>query len=167
MTAADIEFLFVHIRNKSFGEGVEIQTECSKCKTKKILTLDMSKINITKKTMEPEIELEKGKVWVIMKYPTMNATYKLLDATDEVSAAEEYIASCIDKLIIGESTYDYTEVPLEKQIDFIGNLTHKHIELLQEFISSAPKVYLEDKFVCVNCGETNSILLEGLDSFFA
>jgi len=165
LTTADIEYLFINIRNKSFGEGVQVDAECTTCQKKTSLLLDMSKIKVISEKVDPEIQLWKDS-WIIMRYPSIDETYKLVDAENISDAAEELIASCITKLITGDSTYEFQDAPLEHRLGFVGSMTHEHLKKVQDFILSAPKVVFEDQFKCVHCGADNSVQLEGMQNFF-
>lgn len=167
LTTADIEYLFINIRNKSFGEGVEVEAKCTNpvCERTTKLMLDMSKLTVKSDKVDPEIQLMKD-VWLVMRYPSIDATYALVDAEDKIVASEELIAHCIVSLIVGDKTYDFQETAKESQLDFVNRLTHEQIDKIQNFIVSAPKIIFKDTFKCIHCGKENTIEMEGMQSFF-
>lgn len=162
----DIEYLFLNIRNKSLGEGVEVVATCVECEKKSNLTLDLSHVKIKKsdKEVKPEIKLS-DTMWVVLKYPSVKETYKLTSSeSDDVII--NVLAASIDMIIDGDKTYSASEYKNSELIEWIGGLTKQQLEAINEFFEAAPKLVYENEFTCMHCGAKNTIKMEGLQNFF-
>ncbi len=161
----DIEYLFLNIRNKSLGEGVEVSAKCSHCEKKTPLVLDLSKVTINEgQKIDPTIKISDDS-WIVVKYPSIRETYKLTtDNTDQTTM--NILANSIVSIIQGEQTYTAEDSTFAERLDFVESLTQKQLKLIGVFFNNAPKMVYEDKFKCIACGTDNTILLEGLQNFF-
>lgn len=164
----DMEYLFIHIRNKSMGEGVEITATCvnDACKKKTSMTIDLAGIKIVKQTDEvnPVVQLAHD-LWVTMHYPSLTNTYKLngKSTDDEILSV---VATCLDGIVKGEQSYETRDTPLKDKMDWLQGLTKPQFQKINDYFESAPKMVYENEFVCKHCGTKNLIHMEGLDTFF-
>ena len=82
----------------------------------------------------------------------------------EIENVFETIASCVVNVFDQENVYeDFTEQEL---MEFLENLSQNHFREIQKFFDTMPKLYHDIEFTCKVCGETESIRLQGLQSFF-
>jgi hypothetical protein len=165
MAQIDIEYLFVSIRNKSMGEGVEVEAECKSCHNKNNLTLDLSHIKVDMgKAVKPEIQISED-MWVIVKYPSIRETYKMaLDSSNDTIM--RVLASSITTIIKGQESYNTKDSTLEEVISFLEDLTQTQLDTINAFFEAAPRLIYENSFDCVHCKAPNIIKLEGLQNFF-
>lgn len=165
LAVAEVEMLFVAIRNKSLGETMDIIVECDHCGSKNKQTLDLQKVRLIEKDkVNPEIKLADD-LWVTMKFPTLNDSYKMMDKqTDD--GVIEMLANCMVSVITNDEQIDCSQEKLSERVDFIENLSHGQLELINTFIQSAPSIKFEDTYVCEKCGKSNDISVEGLQNFF-
>jgi hypothetical protein len=74
------------------------------------------------------------------------------------------ITSCIEYIYDAEEVYtDFTPNELETWIEGLSAQQFKHIS---DFFEGMPKLSHDITWKCSECGEKDSIKLEGLDSFF-
>lgn len=164
LTVADVELIFISIRNKSLGETMDIVAEC-KCGASNSITLDLEKVKIVvPEKNPPEIKLT-DKLWVIMKYPNIDAAFSIV-AKREEDAVFELLAECMVTVIDGEENIDCSEESKENKIEFLEKLNHTQLAQIKAFLESAPRVTYDGKYKCVKCAETNNIHIEGLNNFF-
>lgn len=166
MIQVDIEYLFVHIRNKSLGEGVDLVVTCPSCQTKNDVVANLETIQVIEPTEKVSNEIKLAdNCWAIMNYPTLLNTLSVSDSAVEKDTVE-IIAECMQTLIVGESSYDMKDFSAKEKIDWTNNLTEIQKEMIVKFFRSVPTIIYEEEFQCGKCGEKSKIRLEGLDSFF-
>ena len=162
----DIEYLFLNIRNKSLGEGVDVSASCSECEKKSILTLDLTEVKVKTPEVQisPEIQIS-DKMWLIIKHPSLRETYKL-SADDSTDSILKVVVSSIDSVIDGDQTYSMRDYSEEEAMEFIQGLTKQQFQKISAYFENQPKLVYTNKYKCTQCGHENTIVLEGLQNFF-
>lgn len=164
LATADAEYLFINIRNKSVGEGLDVNAKCTECDATNLIDIDLSKITVKKTDIKPEIQLSE-KLWVTMKFPTLETAFGAIKKTSETDQIE-IIAECLVSVIDGEEAIDCSEETLADKVDFVEGLMHDELQKLAAFIEAAPRVMFTGDFTCIKCGHKNIMQLEGMESFF-
>lgn len=162
----DVEYLFLQIRNKSMGEGIEAVSTCIHCDKKNFMTLDLSKVDIVmpEKVIPDTIELS-ANLWVKMRLPNLDDSYDLAEMTLP-SEIIKVVARCVVSIINGEVTIDPINHKQEDIIEWLENLPNQLFSMITDYMSNVPTMKFEQEYNCTHCGEKNLILLEGLESFF-
>ena len=156
----DAEYLFVQIRNKSKGEGVDVNGICKECGKKTFVTLDFTNVQVKNIETKTEIKLADN-VWVTMRIPTLKESLSVTD-DDGIRA----IALCLDTMIEGESVLNFLDHTIEERIEWVDNLPPFSFEEFNEFFDSMPILEFTQSFKCVHCEAPNFISVEGMESFF-
>lgn len=156
----DAEYLFVQLRNKSMGEGVDIHAICKECKEKTPMTMNLDKVKVVNipKKIEPIKLLEN--VWVTMKYPTIRESMSL--AEEDGSRA---IAMALDTIIDGENEKKASDYTMDERIEFVESLTNIQLSELKTFFDNFPALVLDIEYTC-KCSHVNNIHIEGIENFF-
>lgn len=162
----DMEYLFINIRNKSLGEGVNVNATCTSCEKKNPLLIDLSEVKVVKTTekVNPEVEIS-DKVWITFHYPSLKNTYKLEQSSSDDDILK-VVASCMETVTQGDQSFSAQDEPQVKIIEWLQNLTKSQFKKINEYFASAPKLVYEKDFTCVHCKAPNHIKMEGLDAFF-
>lgn len=157
----DFEYLFVQIRNKSMGEGINVKGICKSCKAKTPLLLDLSAVVVKNKDKKIESVQLADNVWVTFKYPTIKEAMKM---AEEDGLA--LIAYSIDSFIEGDSIKSAADYSLDEKIEFLESLTVSQLEKFNVFFDSFPTLMLDVNYTCSKCNEENKIHIEGIEHFF-
>lgn len=168
LTMYDLELIFLKLRAKSVGETVDLNIPCEKCshKVEYNVNLDQVKVQYPKKKIDSNIKLT-DTIGVKLKHLMIKDADKLKDGPS--SAADNMmnlLRICIDSIYDQNMVYGATDVTPKELDDFIDSLSRKHIDKMVEYIENVPKVSEKIEFKCPSCGEDNSIVLEGTESFF-
>lgn len=155
----DAEFLFVKIRNKSMGEGVNIRAICKECKEKTPMTLNLDDVKVGAVTVNNSINLVDD-VWVTLRYPSIKESMSI-DDKDGVTA----IALSLESIIEGESVKNASDYSMEERIEFVESLTTSQLMEFKKFFDSFPVLALDVEYTC-KCGHHNTIHIEGIENFF-
>lgn len=161
----DLEYLFLQIRNKSMGEGVDAESTCIECGFKNSLSLDFAKAKpVGEFLKDTRIQLS-DTAWVKLRYPTMELALSVKDSND-FDQAITMVSGCVESIIIGEEVYSAKNNSIKDISDFLEDLSQEAFEKLNNFFDSMPKLVFEETYSCSKCGKQNRIYLEGLESFF-
>lgn len=157
----DAEFLFIQLRNKSMGEGIEIRATCKECshKTPMTMNLDTIKVTNTETKIKPIQILDD--VWVTLKYPTIRNSLTLSESDGNIA-----IAMSLDTIIEGESVKKADDYTMQERIDFVESLTNLQLMAYKPFFDNFPTIVLDLSYTC-KCGIENNIHVEGIENFFA
>ncbi|MEE2800916.1 MAG: baseplate protein [Bacteroidota bacterium] len=168
LTTYDLEYVFMQLRARSVGETSKLIFKCEKCGKEHTAIIDISKIEVQYPEKEPKSKIEiTDKVGMQLKPMSLRNMADLSeDSTDaDISAA---LASIVDYIYDEEQVYNSEDIPKNELNGFIDNLSHKHLELMQEFMENQPKLSYTYEWICEddNCKHKNKIVLEGIRSFF-
>lgn len=169
----DIEYLFLNIRGKSVGETVDIIVTCGDDGETQInvsLAIDSIKVQ---KDPEHTTDLELGEGYTLrMKYPTMG---QFIDTNFNVRAGDEneversfdIICSCIEQVYNEEDMWSASECSKKELREWVESLTSEQFKKIERFFETMPKLRHEITVMNPNTKKENTVVLEGLSSFFA
>tara|TARA_B100000073_G_scaffold73266_2_gene54962 strand:- start:236 stop:958 length:723 start_codon:yes stop_codon:yes gene_type:complete len=169
----DIEYLFLNIRGKSVGETVDIIVTCGDDGETQInvsLAIDSIKVQ---KDPEHTRDLELGEGYTLrMKYPTMgqfiDTNFNVRNGDEnEVEKSFDIICSCIEQVYNEEDMWSASECSKKELREWVESLTSEQFKKIERFFETMPKLRHEIKVMNPNTKKENTVVLEGLSSFFA
>lgn len=165
----DVEYLFLKLRGKSVGESIELKVkhlDDSECKHATEVSVDIDSVEVEFKEGNNQIINFDEKLGIKMRYPTIqnidsvNANL----ATNDVDKLFKLISTSVDSVFTDETVYDsFTTKEVE---EFIEQLNQNQFGKIIDFFQNLPRITKEIKYTCPKCKKDESILLEGLSSFF-
>tara|TARA_B100001142_G_C14344535_1_gene659366 strand:+ start:1374 stop:2096 length:723 start_codon:yes stop_codon:yes gene_type:complete len=169
----DIEYLFLNIRGKSVGESIDIVVTCGDDGETKInVSIPIDKIQVEKHPDHNQ-DLELGQGYILrMKYPTMgqfidtNFSVRSVDDS-EVERSFDIICSCIEQVYTNDDAWVASECSKKELRDWVESLTSEQFKKIEQFFETMPKLRHEIKVMNPNTKKENTVVLEGLSSFFA
>jgi|TARA_B100000902_G_scaffold240702_1_gene227979 hypothetical protein len=169
----DIEYLFLNIRGKSVGESIDIVVTCGDDGETKInVSIPIDKVEVEKHP-DHNRDLELGQGYVLrMKYPTMgqfiDTNFSVRSGDDsEVERSFDIICSCIEQVYTEEDMWTASECSKKELRDWVESLTSEQFKKIEKFFETMPKLRHEIKVMNPNTKKENTVVLEGLSSFFA
>ena len=166
----DIEFLFLNIRGKSFGEQIYVNVICpddEKTSVKVVIDLDDIKIQKTEGHTN-KIELDKN-LMMELKYPSLDEFIKNnFDFKDENAMDQSFrlIASCIDKIYTDEEVWAAGDCTRKEITEFLESMNSQQFKKIEGFFSTMPKLSHTIKVKNPETKVESEVVLEGLASFF-
>lgn len=159
----DVEFLFLKLRGKSVGEVITLRVghRDSECTHQQEVSLNIDDIEVQGEISDGKIMLTDD-VGVKMKYPKLEQVNGMkLDNADDMF---KMIVSCVDFIFDAENVYnEFTE---QEIMDWLETLNQKQFKSISDFFEGMPKLSTTVEWTCKECGEKDSIIVEGLQSFF-
>jgi len=162
----DIEYIFLQLRAKSIGETVAVRIKCEECGEYTQVKINLEDVKVSRiEDINNDIKITDS-IGIILKNLSISDTEKI-STIDSERAFNQTIMYSIESIYDADNVYPASESTEKELIEFIDSLSHKHLEKIQEYIDSAPKLQYTIKFKCAKCGHENEVVLEGIESFFA
>jgi hypothetical protein len=172
----DLEFFFLNLRARSIGELIELQYKCNNIIPEKEeddkTCGNQVKLSFNALEVTPEIEDNHSnkiqltdKLGLMMKYPSFTLSEKI-KGLDEIEGIIKIIVSCVDYIYDDETLYYSKDISEKEMIEFIDSLTREQFTKVQEFFETIPKLKKDLKFICGKCKYEETLILEGIQSFF-
>lgn len=158
----DIEYLFAKIRGKSVGEVIDVKVKHQEgeCLHVEDVQINLDEIKVEGTTSDGNIMLTDD-IGVKLKYPTYKT---VLGTTEDADSVFGIIESCIEFVFDKDNVYsDFTTAELRAWIE---GLNQSQFLKITEFFESIPKMSHTVEWTCSECGKTETITFEGLQSFF-
>jgi len=165
LSTFDIEYMFLKIRGKSVGEIITANMSHTnpetECKARTEVQINLDSIGVVGEVKKAEVMIT-DTVGAKLRYPTLKTVMDMKG--DDADSMFTMICANIDYLYDAENIYnDFT---LEEIEEWVGKLNKSQFNKITEFFEGIPKLSHEVKWKCAKCGEEDSVLLEGLQSFF-
>ncbi len=168
LASYDIEYLFLQLRSKSVGETVELNLqhgnaiECKHITKYKLSVEDIQVVFNDKHKYTVKIDDKYG---IKLKDPSMSDVINNIgEKKTEYESVINIISNCVVCVYDEDNVYDdFTKDEME---EFLSNLTQTQFKGIQDFFETLPKLEHKIEWVCKECGKEESLLLEGMKSFF-
>jgi len=172
----DLEFFFLNLRARSIGELIELQYKCNNIIPEKEeddkTCGNLVKLSFNALEVAPEVDSNHSnkiqltdKLGLMMKYPSFTLSEKIKDM-EEVEGIIKIIVDCIDFIYDEEAVYYSKDVDEKEMIEFIDSLSREQFTKVQNFFDTIPKLKKDLKFTCTKCKYEETLVLEGIQSFF-
>jgi hypothetical protein len=167
----DVEFIFYNLRARSESEIVELKYRCENYVNGEMCgnvmhhglnLLDNLQIS---DPLPSTIKLDE-KLGIKLKHQKFEIDTiqnKDLPTPQELF---ELIAKNIELIYDDKSTFNTSEIPINKLIDWLGNLSIEQYAKIEEFYFNEPKIHKEIIITCKKCGTIHNIDVEDIIDFF-
>jgi hypothetical protein len=169
----DIEYLFLNVRGKSVSESVELVITCGDDgETQVPVSIFIDEIEVVKSPdHKKDIQID-DHITIQMKYPSMDEFVKnnfVVDGDDvsQVEQSFEVIAACIDQIYTEEDAWSSSDLTKKELVTWIEGLTSSQFKQIEQFFETMPKLSHTIEVMNPNTQKKNTVVLEGLTSFFA
>jgi hypothetical protein len=160
----DLEFIFMNIRARSIGEGVELEVTCD-CGNKIDYLMNIPDLKVEKSpnhTTKIKIDDSLG---FEMRYPKFKNTMEVFTSGNE-ELIFDLIMSCVKGVYTQTEWFEITNDNMQELREMLLNMTTEQFAKLEEFFETMPKLVHDVKVTCNVCGAENHARLEGLQNFF-
>ena len=166
----DIEYLFLNIRGKSVGEELEVKLLCpDDNETYVPVTIPIDEIGILKNENHTnKIQVDESLV-MEMKYPSLAEFIKNnFDFNNNATMDQSFdlIASCVDKIYNAEEVWTAADCTKKEINSFLEQMNSSQFKEIESFFETMPKLSHTVKIKNPKTKVENTIVLEGLSSFF-
>lgn len=173
----DIEYIFLNIRSKSAGENLELIITCGDDGVTQVpVTVFIDEIKVQKDPEHSRDIVIENDLIIRMKYPSLkqfvetNFTFEDLNkertTIENIKKSFEIISSCIDVIFNKEEAHAASDCTQKELFEFLDSLTNTQFKKIEKFFETMPVLRHQIKVENPNTGKENTVLLEGLTSFF-
>jgi len=163
----DVELLFITLRSKSVGEGVDINMKCSECETENPVSIALDEINVPTVDHESKTLMITDNVGVTLRYPSFQDVQKQKpEEMDTMDGVLKLLASCIETIFDAEEVHDTKDLKESEVLEFVEQMNNNQFQSISEFFNDMPSLRSVVHFKCANCEHENEIELRGIQSFF-
>jgi hypothetical protein len=169
----DIEYIFLNVRGKSVGESIDLIVTCSDDgETQVPVTVYVDEISVVKDPKHnTDIKLDDNLV-LRMKYPSLeqfvksNFDFSAEQSSSNIEKSFEIISSCIDIIFTKDESWSASDCTKKELIDFIEGMNSNQFKMIETFFDTMPKLSHTITVVNPKTKIENTVVLEGLTSFF-
>ena len=163
----DAEYLFLKIRGKSVGDKVKVSVVCpDDNETRVDIDVNLEDVNVTMPLDHSnEIELLEN-IKLIMTYPPLKDIGAVEKVEGEVEQLFTMLKRCIFQIHEGDTIHQNVDMDQDELEEFINSLSTEHLDKINEFFDTMPKLTHAIKVKNPNTKKTGEVLIEGIQSFF-
>ena len=160
-------YLFFKIRGKSVGDKVKVSVVCpDDNETRVDIDVNLEDVNVTMPLDHSnEIELLEN-IKLIMTYPTLKDIGAVEKVEGEVEQLFTMLKRCIFQIHEGDTIHQNVDMDQDELEEFINSLSTEHLDKINEFFDTMPKLTHAIKVKNPNTKKTGEVLIEGIQSFF-
>lgn len=165
LTTFDVEYMFTKLRSKSVGEKSNLNIECSNCKTKNEVSINIDDIEIKLDNPSETIELQED-IHVEMGYPSAEVLMNMKEGISQTEQLIELIVYSLKNIMTEDENITAKDVSISDLRDFVDSMTGDQFKKVSEFVATIPTLTKDIEFECSNCGTENKSTLSGFTDFF-
>lgn len=161
----DLEYLFLQLRAVSVNNVVTVSYRDNEDKKVYDFSIDLKEVKVKFPENVDPVILVGHTMGIVMKWPAAS----LLDDKEYFKVGDdayyELILRCIDKIYDGDDVYNPADYSLKEIEEFLDDCGVETLEKIQQYMSNAPRLYHQLKYVNSN-GNERVIELTSLTDFF-
>ena len=166
----DIEYLFLNIRGKSVGEEIEVNLIApDDGETEVKVTIGLDEISVKHDDAHNRHIKIDDNLMMELKYPSLEqfieSNFVFNDGND-LEQSFELIASCVDKIYNEEEVWAAADCTKKEIVSFLEQLQSTQFKEIETFFATMPKLSHKVEFTNPKTKKKNTVVLEGLGSFF-
>ena len=168
----DIEYLFLNIRGKSVGEEVEVTVTCPDDGVTEVdVNIPIDNIQVQKsKEHTNSIKLD-DTLSMTMKYPSLDQFIETNFDVNESKGTQleqsfDLIGSCIDTIYSEDEAWPASDSTKKEIGEFLEQLSSSQFQDIEKFFETMPKLSYDVVVTNPKTKKKNTVVLEGLASFF-
>lgn len=163
----DLEYLFLQLRGKSVGENIKLRLshgEDKECKAVTEVEINVDDVQVyfdENHTNNIQISDDIG---IKFRDPSLGDLTSVTISDNNYDTVVNVVANCIDMVYDKEDVYD--NFTFEEASEFLNSMTQDQFVKVQGFFDTLPRLRHTITWTCPECGETDSVTVEGLQNFF-
>ncbi len=163
----DVEHLFIALRSKSVGEGIDVNIKCEECDGENQQSVDLNLIEPPTIEEDNKNIMLTDNVGVTMRYPSYSDMNNVdAEELQSVKGAMELMTTCIDSVFDEESVHKGSDQSKKEMTEFVENLNSDQFKKISDWFEKMPSISHTIVFDCISCKAHNEQELRGLQSFF-
>lgn len=167
LTTFDIEYMFTQVRAKSVGESSTILLKCTECGHQNERPIDISSIKVIVPEGVSNIIQLTDDISLEMTYPKYNQVKNTNFEGNQVEVGFGLVANSIAAILTEDERTDTKDVTHAEVLEFIESMTQEQFKKVGDYLEAMPALMHTERFACESCGETNTVVLKGMQDFLS
>jgi len=178
LAVVDVEYIFLQLRAHSVSDVVDLAYRCRNvpigntpestpvlCGHVSNIKLNLNDVNVIFPPDHTRQIFLTDTIGINMKYPSYNTEKRMLKlrSNGDLNETIQAIALTVESLFDDQSVY--TNFQPKEIVEWLEHLTQPQFERIRVFFEKMPVLAHDVMFKCDVCGYSESIHLEGLQSF--
>ena len=165
----DVEYLFLNLRARSVGDivtiGMKHPDPNHPCDGVTAVEINCNDIKIHVPEEINSLVKLTDKVSVQLNFPDIDKMTRPQEES-QMDSIFHITKACITGIYDGDEFHDIKNSTDKEVEDFIYSLNQEQFGKIVQFFNTMPKLRHEVTSTCEKCGKSDSVVLEGLQSFF-
>jgi hypothetical protein len=161
---SDVEYLFINIRSKSINNVIEFSIKGEDGKSIP-LSFNLEDAKTMKSDDHDKVIRISDSMSLVMKYPTIDSLYSVIEDIQNESAQLELALSCIDYIAVDDEIFDLKDYSKEEIEEFVDDFDESTLNKISKFFETTPYTYFEIAYKDSK-GEDKVFTVRGTDNFF-
>lgn len=165
MMTFDIEYIFLKLRANSVNNIINLTYKDNEDGKNYSVQVDLNEVNVFfDEEHTNKIKLDE-KSTIILKYPGLDLPDEVINALTPDESFFHLVLFCLDKLIIDEDIFIFSEYSKQEKEDFINSLDVASFGKIKKFFETMPKLKHTISYTN-SLGHEQKIVLATLNDFF-
>lgn len=161
----DVDFLFIHVREKSVGDTLDLTATCDKCKAQTLFELNLLSYEIVGSIQDKYVSLNEDKLE--LRLPEFRDVYKTWGKKNvSEKDFEDVLAKSLVAIHTESESIKFKNYSQEEIHEFIDGLSAKQLNAIEEWFEKQVYIKYHEDVACSNCGNSIEIELIGSQCFF-
>ncbi len=173
-SGVDIDWAIVKLRQKSVGETLDVRILNNNCGNsepcvdyRQEVNINLDDVKVIENPKHTKRIMIRDNIGVVMRYPSANLLKDIKNIKEgDPEFMYDIIIKCIESIFDEENVYNSSEVSFQELKDFVYEFSSTEFaKILDEFFETIPKVELDIKYVCDQCGASQEYKVQGFENF--
>jgi len=161
----DVEYIFLKLRAISVNNVINLTYLDNEDQKKYTVQLNLDEVEV-KFDSEHTNRIQLSEDMILqLRYPGLELDEKIINAPDVSTSFFEMVKFCLDKLIIQEEMFLFSEYSDQQKEEFLNSLTPSSFDKIKKFFETMPKLSHTVSYTN-SLGHEQKIVLETLNDFF-
>jgi T4 bacteriophage base plate protein len=172
LSTVDLEYIFLKLRAKSVGENAHVQLKCQTKDCSGLVDTEINLDSIQPISINPSVSNKikiTDKVGMTLRPVTVRSMSRANIGSDRSKADQitGLIIASLESIYDEKNVYRVEDYSIEDLTAFVDSLSTLHLQKVQEYLESLPRLSKEVEYFCPKCKCKQKFTLTGIQSFFA
>jgi hypothetical protein len=161
----DVEYIFLKLRAISVNNVINLTYLDNEDQKKYTVQLNLDEVEV-KFDSEHTNRIQLSEDMILqLRYPGLELDEKIINAPDVSTSFFEMVKFCLDKLMIQDEMFLFSEYSDQQKEEFLNSLTPSSFDKIKKFFETMPKLSHTVSYTN-SLGHEQKIVLETLNDFF-
>jgi hypothetical protein len=141
--------------------------KCTECEHQNERPIDISSIKVIVPEGVSNIIQLTDDISLEMTYPKYNQVKNTNFEGNQIEVGFGLVANSIAAILTEDERTDTKDVTHAEVLEFIESMTQEQFKKVGDYLEAMPALMHTERFACESCGETNTVVLKGMQDFLS